>query len=169
MNVKHTSYLATAIKASHNKAAHPKPYTYREQLSRGFAPLENPYEFNFRLAAYCDVNNINKAEFARRGQALSNRMGLGIRLTPSDLNNYIYCHCKPKSEKRYLIGQLIGAEEGWVTGYNHTLNKEAPVEEYIDSFDDAKTPPPDGGRVVKPSIAMLLKLAKQLEDNLKGA
>ena len=55
MNVKHTNYLAKSMKAALNTSAHPKPYTYREQLSRGFTASKNPYEFNFRIAAYCDV------------------------------------------------------------------------------------------------------------------
>lgn len=169
MNTKHTSYLAKSMTAAKCTVYHPKPYTYREQLSRGFVATTNPYEFNFRIAAYCDVFNLTYAELARRGQALSDANNWGIRLTRADIQNYVLCRCKPKSEKRFLIGRLIGVEEGWLAGYNKTINKEYLVESYMDDADDG----PNGGSIVVPTrvnaIALMLKRAKEFEDELRGA
>ena len=182
---KHTNYLEKAIEAKKP----PKPYMYRQMTAKGWGKIENPFEFNYRLAAYCDEYNMSRAEFAGLCERYSKVYDLGIKMSSADIYNYTKCKCKPKAEKLELICRMMGAHESWVTGYNTTGRKEASVERAIVAYsapgmsivsekkpDDADHPDISTKTAIKhklgeqfKSISEVIHKADEISEILKGA
>lgn len=177
---KYESYLDVAL----NSTAPKKPYMYRAMTLEGWAASDEPFAFNFNLAAMMDVRGYTFTSLAKECHAYSAARGLGIKMSAGDISHYVHLQCKPKEDKRELLCAVLNVHKSWLTGYNSVAGKEALAEAAVISatkkginlvsergFTAAKKPkfdfPTTISRSAYNSMNQLLAEAKILEDNLK--
>lgn len=57
----------------------------------------------------------SQAELARRASKVGR--DTGVRVTPSDIHNYVYELCQPKMDKLVCIAKAMDKPTPWITGH----------------------------------------------------
>ncbi|MBQ0112378.1 MAG: hypothetical protein KBT03_04530 [Bacteroidales bacterium] len=82
-----------------------------------------------RLTEYMDLYGVKQVDILDKAKVHCQKFG--VKLTKSDLSQYVSGKVEPKQDKLFILGQALGVSETWLMGFDVPMRDSVPNKDNV--------------------------------------